>query len=215
MTNPFGLEGESFLPPMNPLTAAYTGGMRSSALERNVRNMLGMAGNAVREVNNVMPMPLRQPRIPEMAANIATPMVGRDLSPQSLVDIIRRTESGGNYQALNREKKGNTASGAYQYTDSTWNNYGGYSKALLAPQEIQDRRINEDIATRLLKFKGDPFKAIAAHYLPAAANDPSTWAQPYKLQSGNVAPVADYVRKVVAGTSLEESFNVYMAQFRR
>lgn len=141
------------------------------------------------------------------------PVVGRDIGLPEIEEWIRKKESSGNYQALNREQAGNTASGAYQYTDSTWNGYGGYPKAMLAPKHIQDKRFREDVTKRAAKFRGDPFKMIAAHYLPAAADNPNAWMQPYKLKNGKtVKPVAQYVAYVVKGTPLEKSFNEYMAR---
>lgn len=135
----------------------------------------------------------------------------RPVSAAELTAWIRRTESNGNYQALNRESRGNTASGAYQYTDSTWNGYGGYPKALLAPKEVQDRRFAEDVASRLSRYNNDPFKAIAAHYLPALANNPAAWQQAVRLKNTTVQPVASYVRKVIRGTPLEAQFDEYLA----
>lgn len=145
--------------------------------------------------------------------NKALPVVGRDIGLSDIEKIIKARESTNNYTALNRERKGNTASGAYQYTDATWNGYGGYAKAMYAPPAVQDKRFREDIQARFQKFKGDPFKMIAAHYLPAAASNPSTWTQPYKLPSGKVVkPVASYIAYVVKGTPLESAFHAYLRQ---
>lgn len=133
------------------------------------------------------------------------------LDAGTITELIKRTESSGNYQALNRERRGNTASGAYQYTDPTWNNYAGYPKAMLAPPAIQDRRFAEDIAARFRKYGGDPFRIIAAHNLPAFADNPATWTQRIKLRNGVVVPpLADYVRKVIRGTQLEGQFDAYL-----
>lgn len=55
---------------------------------------------------------------------------------------IKSRESGGDYQAANSAGY----YGAYQYSDSTWNGYGGYSRASDAPPSVQDRRASEDLA---------------------------------------------------------------------
>ena len=130
----------------------------------------------------------------------------------TVANLIRQHESGNDYTALN--KQGSTASGAYQYTDPTWAGYGGYSRAAFAPRAVQDQRAQADVAARLQQYEGDPFKAIAAHYLPAAAANPATWAQPYKLPNGHtVSPVADYVRATVANTPLQGQFDAYLRHY--
>lgn len=48
---------------------------------------------------------------------------------------IRYCESKDDYTAQNPKS---TASGAFQFIDGTWNGYGGYAKAKLAPAYIQD-----------------------------------------------------------------------------
>lgn len=161
------------------------------------------------------PKPKGKPGVPYAYANYdgKLPVVGRDISIEDITKWLRQKESSGNYTALNREQKGNTASGAYQYTDATWNGWGGYAKAMLAPPEVQDARFAHDIQARFKKFNGDPFKMIAAHYLPAAADNPETWTQPYKLPSGKVVkPVAEYLRYVVSGTPLEGQLDAYLAR---
>jgi Transglycosylase-like domain len=129
----------------------------------------------------------------------------------TIAQLLKQHESGGNYSALNQQ--GSTASGAYQYTDPTWAHYGGYSRAALAPRQVQDQRAIQDIAANLQKFGNDPFKTIAAHYLPAAASNPAVWSQPYRLPNGKTVPaVADYVRATVKNTPLQEPFDVYLRQ---
>lgn len=59
------------------------------------------------------------------------------------LEDVKRMESGGNYAAQNRSS---SASGGYQYLDSTWNGYGGYRRAKDAPPEVQDQRAREDWA---------------------------------------------------------------------
>lgn len=184
-------------------------------------DLLGMEVQNFLEQTSPIPNP-PQPIVqsPKTAAspwnpkgNSAPPVVGRDIGLDDLTKILRQRESSGNYTALNKERPGNTASGAYQYTDSTWNGYGGYAKAMLAPPEVQDRRFAEDLSRRFKRYGGDPFKMIAEHYLPALASDPGRWTQPYKTRNGQVVkPVASYVQYVVKGTPLEAKFNEYMAR---
>ena len=182
--------------------------------------------NALSNVSPIMsPVPVQVPFLPgQQPGARQTPQhspvragQGVNLSLDDITNIVRAGESSGNYTALNREKKGNTASGAYQYTDRTWNGYGGYAKAMLAPKEVQDRRFAEDIARRHSKYGGDIFKIIAEHYLPAAANNPSVWQQPYKLQSGQtVRPVATYIRHIISkakNPDLERAFDEYLSQY--
>lgn len=141
----------------------------------------------------------------------ALPVAGRDYGLADITDWIKHKESSGNYTALNREQVGNTASGAYQYTDRTWNGYGGYAKAMLAPKEVQDRRFAEDIAARYKQYHGDPYKIIAAHFMPKYAGDPRTWNNNLAT-GGRTKRVADYVSYVVKGTPLQGKFNDYLAR---
>lgn len=57
---------------------------------------------------------------------------------------LRACESGGNYST----NTGNGYYGAYQYDQSTWNNYGGYSTADQAPASVQDQKAQETYAAR-------------------------------------------------------------------
>lgn len=46
-------------------------------------------------------------------------------------------ESGGDIRAQNPVS---TASGKWQFLDSTWAGFGGYAKARLAPESVQDEK---------------------------------------------------------------------------
>lgn len=50
---------------------------------------------------------------------------------------IAKYESGGNPTAQNPTS---SASGLYQFIDGTWNNYGGYSRAMYAPVSVQTEK---------------------------------------------------------------------------
>ena len=77
----------------------------------------------------------------------------------NILATIRKRESSGNYQI---KAKGSSASGAYQFIDSTWQSltkkYGvgqGFSSAYLAPPEIQDQVARKYVEEILAKNNGD------------------------------------------------------------
>ena len=57
-----------------------------------------------------------------------------------ILATIRTLESGGNYQASG---VGSSASGAYQFLDTTWSDYRGYPRAADAPPAVQDTKATE------------------------------------------------------------------------
>ena len=86
----------------------------------------------------------------------------------AILETIRTIESGGDYTI---PKNQGGASGAYQYVDSTWNNYEGYTSAYLAPPEIQDARAATDVQAVLATY-GDIAYVPIIWYWPIAASDP-------------------------------------------
>lgn len=62
---------------------------------------------------------------------------------------LRQEESGGQYH-LPPNRAG--ASGAYQFLDSTWGNYGGYASAYLAPPDVQDARAKQLMTAYYQRF---------------------------------------------------------------
>jgi hypothetical protein len=227
LDTPFGLRVRAPVAPVAPsvpvpavripLPPQYMpmGAMPRAA--RQIQPMLSALSRATRGVANVLPFPAaeRVAAITEEAAK-HNQKTGKDgqITLADLTHWQRKAESSGNYTALNRERPGNTASGAYQYTDGTWNGYGGYKKALYAPKEVQDRRFADDIASRYRKYGGDPFKTIAAHYLPAYAGNPSIWNDSLVVSGQRVKPIATYIRQVIRGTPLEAQFDEYLASIK-
>lgn len=55
----------------------------------------------------------------------------------AIMYAIENCESGGNPTAQNPSS---TASGLFQFLDSTWAGYGGYSRAMYAPQSVQEAK---------------------------------------------------------------------------
>ncbi len=107
--------------------------------------------------------------------------------PKHFGDIlltIRTIESGGNY-TIPKNKGG--ASGAYQYIDSTWNNFKGYPSAYLAPAAIQDERALADVKAILWTWKGDVSMVPVIWYYPKAARDPALMDQVPKPWAGQPA----------------------------
>lgn len=185
---------------------------------RTVNPGLADASRNARSMANILPFPLMQ-HIAGAVVDAATKNT-QDIKNDKPVDVayltqlMRKNESSGNYQAVNRPvpgRKATSASGAYQYTDGTWNGYGGYKRAVFAPKEIQDQRFQEDINNRYQAFGGDPFKVIAAHYLPAYAPNPASWRQSQVVKGTRVPSVESYIRSTVKGTPLEAQFNEYLA----
>ncbi len=76
---------------------------------------------------------------------LSTPLPDSEVPP--VLRAIRGCESGSgaytkpNYTAQNQNS---TASGGYQYLDSTWGNHLGYARAMLAPARVQDLRAIRD-----------------------------------------------------------------------
>lgn len=225
--NEYGVSRQAV--PRDPFGLAYSSAMRIAAppvqravvppiaepIQVPIQRYVGLP--RLRERQFPM-LPIQAPTyVPQnrVAASPLQPNPGvPSIDAATLTDLIRRTESSGNYQALNRDRPGNTASGAYQYTDPTWNNYGGYAKAMYAPREVQDRRFAEDIAARYKQHGGDPFRIIAAHNLPAYADNPEVWEQPITLPNGAVVPpLATYIRKVIKGSPLEGQFDAYLRYY--
>jgi hypothetical protein len=75
---------------------------------------------------------------------------------------IRQVESGDNYSA---QAPGSSASGAYQFLDSSWAGYSGYPRAYLAPPEVQDAKAAALIGTVLAGNNNDVSAVPVAWYI--------------------------------------------------
>lgn len=122
---------------------------------------------------------------------------GRPTSSSTCADVelvlatIRTRESAGDYAVLRFDGK-STASGAYQYVDSTWQGYGGFARAADAPPEIQDERARTDVV-RILEANGGDVAAVPRVWYVGAgwpADELDVVPMP---EAGNTQTVRQYV----------------------
>jgi hypothetical protein len=74
------------------------------------------------------------------AAHVLTHPLPNSMIPP-VMRRVRECESGGSYTAQNPTS---TASGAWQYLDSTWGGHRGFARAMDAPPRVQDLRAIRD-----------------------------------------------------------------------
>jgi hypothetical protein len=127
--------------------------------------------------------------VPEttIAAEEPAPEGPEAVSIELVLLTIRTRESSGNYQA--RARRG-SASGAYQFIDGTWNNYGGYPSAWMAPPSVQDERARMLVEPILRKWglAGVP----VGWYDPGALGNPARMDRVPHPEYGNVLTVREY-----------------------
>jgi hypothetical protein len=110
----------------------------------------------------------------------------------NILATIRYVESRGNYGAS--PNRGN-ASGAYQFIASTWNRYGGYAHAYLAPPEVQDERAAADVNRFLAQWNNDVSMIPVMWYYPRAAREPALMDVVPVPSAGNVLTVREYQQR--------------------
>ncbi|WP_420452625.1 hypothetical protein [Ilumatobacter sp.] len=114
---------------------------------------------------------------------------------EQILATIRYQESRGLYGiGLNKGR----ASGAYQFITSTWNGYGGYPEAYLAPPHVQDERAAADVQMFLDRYDGDVSMVPVMWYYPAAASNHRLMDIVPVPQAGNVLTVREYQSRWLA-----------------
>lgn len=110
----------------------------------------------------------------------------RNADVETVLATIRTLESGGDYAA---HATTSTASGAYQYLETTWQAYDGYQHASDAPREVQDERARRDVTAILTANGRDVSEVPLRWYYPASVSDRSllSWTPP-----GNSISIGDY-----------------------
>jgi len=110
-------------------------------------------------------------------------------------------ESGGDPKA---QSGGSSASGKYQYIDSTWQGVTNayppakqYSRAKDAPEEYQDAVAYIEYAAKFKTFNGDLVKLAVSHYYPPALTNPSLMDVIPAQGAGNVLTPRGYAEAFV------------------
>lgn len=177
---------------------------RTDARGRLCRERLTCRARALTGVGHLGVKVLALPVLGVVTALLAFPVVfatgdnpgfachaGGDVAP--ILATIRTLESGGDYTA---QARGSSASGAYQFIDSTWGHFGGYPRAWQAPPEVQDARAAEHVRSILDAHDGDLTAVPVVWYLGhlPAANSPS-WDQVPVPGAGNVLTPRQYQQR--------------------
>jgi hypothetical protein len=129
------------------------------------------------------------------ATTIAPAAQNITVYPRQIANIlatIRYVESRGDYDAP--PNRGN-ASGAYQFIASTWDGYGGYAHASLAPPQVQDERAAADVSRFLAQWNNDVSMIPVMWYYPQAARDPALMDIVPVPSAGNVLTIREYQQR--------------------
>ena len=102
--------------------------------------------------------------LPALLATGDTELVGCAGPAQvdAVLATVRILESGGDYTS---RTSGSSASGAYQFIDTTWGGYGGYPQAWQAPPPVQDAKAVEQLSGIFDAYDGDVTVVPAVWYL--------------------------------------------------
>jgi hypothetical protein len=107
-----------------------------------------------------------------------------------ILATIRSLESGGDYTA---QSSSSTASGAYQFVESSWGGYGGYARAADAPPSVQDAKA-AGWATAILDRNGGDVASVPVSWyighVPVGGEWDSVPAAP-----GNTLTPREYQRR--------------------
>lgn len=119
---------------------------------------------------------------------------GGDVAP--ILATIRTLESGGDYTI---RAAGSSASGAYQFLDSTWAAYGGYPQAWQAPPAVQDAKAAENVRSILDAHDGDVTAVPVVWYIGHLPDPGATeWDQVPAPRAGNRLTPRQYQQRWLA-----------------
>lgn len=132
-----------------------------------------------------------------VTANASDAQLEAVMVTQNDVDIVLQTirflESSNNYSAAAR---GSTASGAYQFIDSTWGNYRGFRRAKDAPPPIQDEKARANVTGIMARYGHKLINIPYIWYIGHLPTEAELNAVP-KPSAGNVLTPKQYAYKWV------------------
>lgn len=106
--------------------------------------------------------------------------------------VIRKLESGNNYRAQNPRS---SASGAYQFLDTTWGNFKGYTRAMNAPASVQDEKARQ-MVVKILENNGYDIRWVPAIWYAGSAGAKNIdWDTTPGKSAGNKLSIRQYVNK--------------------
>jgi Peptidase family M23/Transglycosylase-like domain len=112
----------------------------------------------------------------------------------TVLGAIRAIESGGNYTAQSR---GSSASGAYQFIDSTWQSLGGTGHAKDAPAAEQDARASAFVE-RILAENGGDVALVPVIWYIGSIPEGAEWDTIPRPDAANVLTPRQYQSKWIA-----------------
>jgi murein DD-endopeptidase MepM/ murein hydrolase activator NlpD len=118
-----------------------------------------------------------------------------DRSINAFLYALRKVESNNNYKA---RSSSSTASGAYQFINSTWDNYQGYASAYLAPNAVQNAKAASAVQAKWNRHRN--WQRVAASWIyPVRSDKIETWDQP--IPNNGTLTIRQYVDRVMQAFS--------------
>lgn len=141
-------------------------------------------------------------RVGDICKDTGTGTSGGDGDVDRFLQVLADQESGGDPQAQNSVS---SASGKYQYIDSTWRSRvsGGsaiyppgarYAHAKDAPEAVQDAVAYIEYSKKFVDFNSEIFKLAVSHFYPIANENPSLLDV---TPPGNVITPREYAESII------------------
>lgn len=136
--------------------------------------------------------------LPVLLATGDAELVGCNATAQldAVLATVRTLESGGDYTA---RASGSSASGAYQFIDTTWAGSGGYPQAWQAPAAVQDAKAVEHLSGILDAYDGDVTVVPVVWYIGSLpAQGSAVWDTVPAPRAGNQLTPSEYQARWLA-----------------